>query len=198
MKRAGGGKQKGAQFERDICKRLSLWVTEGERDDIFWRSAMSGGRATIKHKQGEKATAHSGDISSTHWLGSFLTEAFSLECKTYADLGFTSSVTKRKGNIISFWDQTIRDAEVNGKLPMLIAKQLRQPIVLVIGEAGRKLLKLSKIPMLIPLGHLYPPSLERMDLYDFEEFIKEVDASVLEVVRIKKRRRILLCPIIKK
>ena len=36
--RSGGGKQKGSAFEREICKKLSLWFTENERDDIFFRS----------------------------------------------------------------------------------------------------------------------------------------------------------------
>jgi len=45
--RKGGGKAKGASFERDICRRLSLWVSAGKQEDVFWRSAMSGGRSTV-------------------------------------------------------------------------------------------------------------------------------------------------------
>ena len=46
--RKGGGKEKGSSFERLVCKRMSMWLSKGERDDLFWRSAMSGGRATVQ------------------------------------------------------------------------------------------------------------------------------------------------------
>ena len=36
---------KGSEFEREMCKCLSLWWTDSKRDDVFWRSAQSGGRA---------------------------------------------------------------------------------------------------------------------------------------------------------
>ena len=52
MTKPGYGKQKGGEYERTVCKKLSLWVSNGTRDDIFWRSAMSGGRATLQRKKG--------------------------------------------------------------------------------------------------------------------------------------------------
>lgn len=60
-----GGKAKGNSFERKICTELSLWWTDNDRDDIFWRSASSGGRATSRFRRSKKSTAASqGDITA--------------------------------------------------------------------------------------------------------------------------------------
>lgn len=195
--KSGGSKAKGAEFERLICKKLSKWITGGERDDVLWRSAMSGGRATVQIKKGMKAEAHAGDISSTHWLGSFLTETFSLELKAYADLGYTSSMTKRKGALITFWGQTVRDASLNNKLPMLIAKQNRQPTVIALSREGVKVMQLAEYPLLAPLGSLNPEVLPRMYLYNLEEFIEATDPTVLELAcghKITKSRSPICLP----
>jgi len=41
---------KGSSFEREICTILSKWWTNNERDDVFWRTAGSGARATTRSK----------------------------------------------------------------------------------------------------------------------------------------------------
>ena len=48
------GNKKGGGFERKTLKALSLWISKGERKDIFRRSIMSGGRATIALASGSK------------------------------------------------------------------------------------------------------------------------------------------------
>ena len=40
--------KKGPKFERDFCKRLSLWSSSGMDEDVFWRTPGSGARATTK------------------------------------------------------------------------------------------------------------------------------------------------------
>jgi len=50
--------QKGPNFERSFCKNLSLWVTSGKDENIFWRSVGSGGRATRK-----QLSVHLGDVA---------------------------------------------------------------------------------------------------------------------------------------
>jgi hypothetical protein len=44
---------KGSSFEREIAKLLSLWWSEGMRDDVFYRSHASGGRFTMRRKSGK-------------------------------------------------------------------------------------------------------------------------------------------------
>src|SRR5262245_2386383 len=43
---------KGSKFERDLCRQLSLWWSDGKRDDVFWRASQSGGRAKFRGRRG--------------------------------------------------------------------------------------------------------------------------------------------------
>lgn len=57
---------KGSQFERSIAKQLSLWYSRGERDDLFWRTAGSGARATTRMKQNIDTANSAGDLGFLH------------------------------------------------------------------------------------------------------------------------------------
>lgn len=75
---------KGSAFEREICKRLSLWWTQDlpePRDDIFWRSSNSGGRATVRGKRGKKTANQYGDIAATDPIGLPLLQFVTIELK---------------------------------------------------------------------------------------------------------------------
>ena len=59
---------KGENFERKICKKLSMWWDgdlEKGRQDLFWRSSQSGGRAKLRGRQGKQTAGHYGDVCST-------------------------------------------------------------------------------------------------------------------------------------
>lgn len=133
--RKGGGGDKGAGFERDTCRFLSRWVTSGERDDVFWRSASSGGRATTLAMNGKFAEYHSSDIAPMHPLAFQLLEIFTVECKFYADLHLQDLPFDRRSNIAVFWEQAYRDAKRVSKRPMLIARQNRKPTLLGLNTA---------------------------------------------------------------
>lgn len=77
------GKSKGNSFEREICKKLSLWWTNGKRDDIFWRSQNSGGRATVRGKSGKRTSNQSGDVSvaNDEGIGKSLLRMVAIELK---------------------------------------------------------------------------------------------------------------------
>jgi hypothetical protein len=130
--RPGGGKAKGSEFERDICKKLSRWVSHGEREDLFWRSAMSGGRATVGKKKGKDHAKHAGDISATHPLGHNLTDKFYIECKYYADLKFDSWILNGEGPLAGFWKVAREQAAEHKLLPMLIVKQNRSEVFMIV------------------------------------------------------------------
>ena len=123
--RPGGGKSKGSQFERDICKALSLWVSHGKSEDLFWRSAMSGGRATVGARKGKDLARHAGDISATGREGHALTDDWYIECKRYADLNFGAFFLKAAGPLAQFWAEACAQADQHKKMPMLIAREDR-------------------------------------------------------------------------
>lgn len=122
------GKQKGAQFERKTCQRLSLWVSGRKREDVFWRSAMSGGRATLQsRKKGVQFEAQSGDISAVHSLGHALLSKFVVECKFYKELDLPMTLYGSSGKIGEWWEELLSQCEKAGdKLPLLIAKENRR------------------------------------------------------------------------
>lgn len=76
-----GKNQKGSQFERSICRRLSTWWTRGQRDDIFWRTGGSGGRAKSRMRKGSQTHGQHGDIAATHPSGETLIDVLTLELK---------------------------------------------------------------------------------------------------------------------
>lgn len=134
--RKGGGKQKGAVFEREVCVLLSNWLSGGTQDDIFWRSAMSGGRATVAFKKGGKRLANqAGDITCIHPTGNRFISAFAAECKFYASLDFQGLITG-KGKLVTFWDEINKQAERYAKYPFLIARQNRVPALICLTHSG--------------------------------------------------------------
>lgn len=120
--KAGAGKRKGSAFEREICKRLSMWVSGGKKTDLFWRSAMSGGRATVARKSG-KVVRQAGDICATTPEGHVLTDAWYLECKSYKQIDFAQFVLSDTGKLAQWWKRAKSEARHYGKEPVLIVKQ---------------------------------------------------------------------------
>jgi hypothetical protein len=130
------GKQKGAGFERDVCKALSLWVSHGASVDLYWRSAMSGGRATVA----KGAVRQAGDITAVAPEGHILTDQFYIECKTYKDLSLDCFI-KGKGTLIDFWKIAQKEAAKYNRGPILIFKQNHWPIMICMSGWGADLLK---------------------------------------------------------
>ncbi len=137
----GKGKNKGSSFEREVAIGLSKWVSLGEREDIFWRSATSGGRATTLRKKGESAVTQAGDLSAIHPLGAPFLDRFLVEMKFYRDLNYTGILTGT-GYLVEFWNSTVTEANHYKKHPMLIAKQNRKPPVVFLQIRGLRVLRL--------------------------------------------------------
>ncbi len=76
-----GGKSKGSAYEREIAKKFSLWWTDGERDDVFWRTDNSGGRATTRAKSGVKTFGQRGDLQASDPIGQPLMDLCVIEIK---------------------------------------------------------------------------------------------------------------------
>jgi hypothetical protein len=130
--RPGGGKIKGGAFEREVCEKLSLWVSAGKYHDLFWRSAMSGGRATVGRRAGKSVSRQAGDISAVAPEGHALTNLFFIECKSYKELNVRGFVLDNKGTLANFWQETVEQARQHGRAPVLIGKEnFRKEILLV-------------------------------------------------------------------
>ncbi len=130
--RRGGGKAKGASFERHIAKVLSLWITNGKHEDTLWRSAMSGGRATVQNRKGKKITVRqAGDICSVAPEGHALTDEFYLELKHVKKLALDQFIIKGTGPLANFWKIAKREAKKHKKQPVIIARQNGWPDLVI-------------------------------------------------------------------
>ena len=129
--KAGGGKIKGSAFERKICKALSFWFTENERDDVFFRSASSGAMATQRFKKGKKTSGQVGDVTSTDLEGIKFINEFSIELKSYKDFSLDFLIYKNKSLIHSWWEQCTTDAKIDNKTPLLIIKKNNKPEIVI-------------------------------------------------------------------
>lgn len=167
--RPGGGKQKGAQYERDVCVALSMWISAGRKKDLFWRSAMSGGRATVARKKGDNLAAHAGDISATDKEGHALTDHYYAECKRYADLNFGGFLTKGIGPLAKFWQVAVDEATKHDRIAMLIVREDRNDTLLMV--PAQSMLKRGMTGHAFGLNpHAHIATLHKIgaDLYHFD------------------------------
>lgn len=160
-------KDKGNEFERAIAKKLSWWISNGSRGDLFWRTQNSGGRFTTATKQNNLLLSNqAGDISSTNSMSEPFIKYFVVECKFYKQLDFFN-IVKNVGNIYIFWNKLCRSCDVINKNPILICKQNHMPILLCMNNKGKNLFeKLYNICFICSF-----PKID-MFVYLFDEIIK--------------------------
>ena len=77
--------KKGPQWERDVATMLSEWWTadepDGPRQDVFWRTAGSGARATTRGKKGKQTKNAHGDQLASDPIGQPLIDFILFEVK---------------------------------------------------------------------------------------------------------------------
>lgn len=158
----GGGKSKGTAFEREMCKTLSLWVTAGKRDDVLWRSSISGGRATVAARKGKNLHHVSGDICAVHPDGAPLIEAFFIEAKCYGDLMLSRLLVNQTGRLADFWKIAKREARRYNKMPMLVWKQSMFDVFVCLDERGYRSLQLQRANVSLPDIEMIGVTLQRL------------------------------------
>jgi hypothetical protein len=138
-KKGVNGHAKGAQFERDIGRVLSMWITQNQRSNLFTRNVLSGGAHTRTVKIGIEEANIPGDIAAANPLAYEFLSHFSVECKFYKDLHLDVFIMDTAGT--SFLSKTIalarKQAIASGLQWMVIAKQNRtEPIVFMDHRIG--------------------------------------------------------------
>ncbi len=167
--RKGGSKIKGGNFEIEISKTLSLFLSNNQRDDLFWRSHNSGGRYTTRFKQGKDTHSQSGDITYTHPDAEMFMNIFSIECKHYKNINLWSLIKEIEGeSLLSFWKQCVNDSKKSCKLPILLAKQNHKPILMCTNNTLSSLLcRIDFFPKLVSKLND-----DNINIYIFDEFLK--------------------------
>lgn len=130
---------KGSDFEREICKTLSLWWTKGKRDDVFWRTSGSGARATTRNKTKQKTFGQYGDVQATDPIGQPLIDLCTIEIKrgysksTFADLIEQSTTANAKPCMYAkFIEQAKADAKKAGApwWLLIVKRDRKKPIII--------------------------------------------------------------------
>lgn len=128
---------KGGGFERKQATRLSLWASGGTRQDVYWRSSLSGGRATVGARgHGLSMEAHAGDLVCTHACGYFLTQLFRIECKAYQALYLDRMVWGHAGVMHIIWEPTADACRDTTREPLVIAREDYQREIVMTTELG--------------------------------------------------------------
>lgn len=98
--------KKGGQFERDMCKALSIWWTgKAALDDCFWRVGGSGGRATVRGRKGKATSGQCGDICATDARGIPFTDVLAVEMKCgYSEDSIQDVLDKPLGGAQQKWE----------------------------------------------------------------------------------------------
>lgn len=126
-------KQKGGQFERDLCVLFSKWWTGGEREDVFWRTSGSGNRATSKRRRGASIVRYQyGDMTFIDDIGRPLVDRFNFEFKFYRHYELLSvfEPTLAQRSWLNFWAECLHEAELTSREPFMVTKQNRHiPVV---------------------------------------------------------------------
>lgn len=116
---------------------------------------MSGGRSTVAFAKGKKLGDQAGDISSVAPMGNHFISKFYVECKAYSNLNFVG-ILNDSGHLVKFWAEAKQQAARYGKLPMMVAKQNRQPTVVCLSREGLDVLNVKlKCVMTAPQLNLY-------------------------------------------
>lgn len=144
--KAGGGHEKGADFERWVAKQLNKWARQGDEEDLFWRSPGSGSRGRTMKKAG----THTGDITCTGDRGKPFIDAFWVECKSYRSVDWRGIIFDEKGEMLAYWRKLEFDAFKAQKFPLMIIKTNKKaPVVLTVQDAsdllGNRYIKISRL-----------------------------------------------------
>jgi hypothetical protein len=174
---------KGGDFERYIAKELTVWLTGKSKPYMFWRMPASGGLATIH----EECVGLAGDIRSIHKDAEFLTNIFTIECKTgYPHTSFWQHFKGIKNfNLESFWLQACGEAMGSNRRPMLIyRKKGNKPLVCITDDVVIEIQKITDL-MEIPSIVMYWPVIKNilpMNIFNFDEFLDAVGPDEIKKV----------------
>jgi hypothetical protein len=183
--KAGGGQEKGSEYERATGRKLSLWVSHGERADLFRRNVLSGGNFTNAVKRDSVEHGIPGDLGANHPLAYTFLTRFAVECKHYASLGFEAFLfdVKMDASFLGrVWTKARKEAAHTTRttkrnmFPMVVARQNRRPSILLVDQMMGELLD-QAVPSRIqrPVRWHLP---QRTSMYLFEEVLSKTNASV--------------------
>ncbi|HDY87726.1 MAG TPA: hypothetical protein ENH82_06350 [bacterium] len=186
---------KGSNFEREICKQLSLWWTNGKRDDVFWRTAGSGARATTRSKQHQSTFGQYGDVQATDPIGQPLIDICTIELKrgysneTFANLIEDSQTANAKPCMYTkFIEQAYSDhVKAETFAWMLIVKRDRRKAIVIFPWSLHKALRQVEAPLkrLKPLVKIKGASFQNIYITPLVSFLVNIQPRYVNKIHSK-------------
>lgn len=114
-------KRIGNNYERVISRKLSLWLTHNQSDDVVWRDIGSGNKATIRKKQ-NKESIWQGDIVPIDLQYKYFFDVFAIDTKSYKEINwlFINNKNNKSNTILQQWIKVVNDTK--GKVPLMIVQ----------------------------------------------------------------------------
>ena len=174
---------KGGNFENEIAKKLSLWLTKGKRDDLVCRTDSSGGRGTIRTKNKKESNIYLfGDLKHSDDKAKPLFDLWSIECKSgYGkknkgemqrwDILDILDSSQKEAVLQRFWNQCVRDAGLSKREPVLIFRRNgRKPCIAFKRQYFLDLLRIMDIDFSFNEINMY--CFDLITILSFDEFLK--------------------------
>ena len=133
---------KGSAFERFISTRLSKWWSHGKHDDLAWRTAGSGGRAT--RRVDRRTQNHYGDIGPTDDSMKPFFSLFAVELKfgysKFSPYDMLDSI-RGFGQLGKWWDKLLKTTKkAKAEWPMMVWRRNgKQEVVIIPIVAAKEL-----------------------------------------------------------
>lgn len=127
------GREKGFEYEREVAKKLSRWLTDGATQDCIWRTPGSGARSHVL--QGSAAAQTAGDLmllDPSYPVARDFCETFVVELKRRRILDWGLWLYQDQGEFPAWWSKLCKEADRVQRCPMLIARADRKPAVCMV------------------------------------------------------------------
>ena len=167
----GGSHLKGGEHERAIGRKLSLWLSNGEHNDLFTRNVLSGGAYTASYQRHGKGKGIPGDLAAAHPLAYSFLQMFLVECKHWRDIQADAILWGGKGELLRVISKTEQQAAESRRFAMLIARQNFRPDLLFLPHfVGQRCCNDSLIHHSLWSGRVYACTLDSFLKHDATEF----------------------------
>lgn len=176
--------KKGSDFEREFCKLLSRWWTAGvegsDRDDVFWRTSQSGGRATQRAKGGKATYGSQGDVAAVDPVGRPFLNFFTVELKRGNSHGspvhlFDSPKTKAVRGWERALAQAMESAHQAGTEWLLVLRRDRcDPVACMATKVAKSLGLLGVLPSMRFRVHVNGVGEMRYVCLPLQKFMRKV------------------------
>lgn len=148
-------KNKGGDFERWCSRQLSLWWTNGGRDDCIWRTSGSGATHTSRNKKGKKTAGQAGDLCAQDEIMLPFFNNFLVECKS----GYASQRDPSRSIGVLYCIDRMRRATESPLLIKWFVKAMgecsaagRHDVLLIFKRTGRQSCIVMQVNLMRQLG----------------------------------------------